>query len=726
MNDKLPLIHISNKFLRDKSFILGLRIYDKTSNDLAINIYNKLLNYSLEELTEICVKYNFKPIRPIKDLFSRKKKKLVVDLMRSIEFYINIDCKWENIKYVYNKWSLKMSNNNKTECLNYLKPYFNKYWVQVCINYDVSNVILEMPWLDWKEIDELRDIEFIGKDEILEEKIDQTIDKYIEKIEDGFIGIKRINTNDFIKKPSLLELTDSNLNQTNLNQTNLNQTNLNQTNLNTNEIVRGLLTYIRTERKNMKVLYDKISNKTNEITRNETRAQLFRKDIEIRLFNIYDTCNNFKKQFIEVYKHVNQLKELQNKIITYFENQKIELFEQKDKYKTELIKIAEIHNEKIKAQYDNMNRIQEMQKIQNLEQINQMKIFLSSIKELEKINKYKHNTSNSISNYITILTSKQYNAEKVKDAYEAIINAYKEVCEERIKKKELQDERMKKLESNLEQIKLLKTKYQFEVKLLDDDYNSLINENPTINEISDDTQKIENEIKLNKKIEEQKKLEMEEMQLMFEIDQLEKERDDENEAEKVLENTFKIIRKPTQEIIETKHDDLDKSSNLDSIIESNLSKSDKLDKSSDLDSIIESTSGSLISKTDKKILLELKEYEKKNKIPHNDVWNKYIGEFINSTTCDICDEIITKSSFTVGKLSDNSALIQNLRPVCINCYLEMQDLNKTMIEYSTIYYPDSKILNNTKKVNKVLILPLSNNKSNKKTKLDLEIESLIN
>ena len=529
MNDKLPLINISNKFLRDKSFVLGLRIYNKTSNDLAINIYNKLLNYSLEELTEIYVKYDFKPIRPIKDLFSRKKKKLVVDLMRSIEFYINIDCKWENIKYVYDRWALKMgNNNNKTECLNNLKPYFNKYWVQVCINYDVSNVILEMPWLDWKEIDELRDIEFIGKDEILEEKVDQTIDKYIEKIEDGLIGIKRINTNDFIKKPSLLEITDSNqtnvnqtnVNQINLNQMNVNKTNINQTNVNTNENIRGLLTYIRTERKNMKVLYDKINNKTNEITRNETRAQLFRKDIEIRLFNIYDTCNNFKKQFIELYKHVNQLKELQNKIITYFENQKIELFEQKDKYKTELIKIAEIHNEKIKAQYDNMNRIQEMQKIQNLEQINQMKIFLSSIKELEKINKYKHNTSNSISNYITILTSKQYNAEKVKDAYEAIINAYKEVCEERIKKKELQDERMKKLESNLEQIKLLKTKYQFEVKLLDDDYNSLINENPNINEISDDTQKIENEIKLNKKIEEQKKLEMEEMQLMFEIDKL--------------------------------------------------------------------------------------------------------------------------------------------------------------------------------------------------------------
>ena len=56
----------------------------------------------------------------------------------------------------------------------------------------------------------------------------------------------------------------------------------------------------------------------------------------------------------------------------------------------------------------------------------------------------------------------------------------------------------------------------------------------------------------------------------------------------------------------------------------------------------------------------------------------------------------------------------------------MEDLNKTMIEYSTIYYPNSKILNNTKKVNKVLILPLSNNKLNNKTKLDLEIESLIN
>jgi len=661
MNDKLPIITITNKLLRDKSNMLGLRVFDKSSDDLAQNIYKKLLEYSMEEITNLYIKSDFKPIRPIKDLFSRKKKKLVVDIMRSIEFYININSKWDSIKHVFNKWSLKMVDS-KEECLNILKPYFNKYWIQVCTMYDVSHVILEMPWLDWSEFDELKDIEFIGKDEILEEHSDPTFDRYIKNIENNIVAIKRVNVNDFN-----IDISTSKFE-----------------NVNVNDIIKGLLTYIKTERRNMKVLYEKINNKTTEINRNEMRAQLFRKDIEIRLFNIYDTCNNFKKQFTELYNHVNQLKELQSKIIMYFENQKIELFEQKDKYKTELLKIAEIHNEKIKAQYDNMNRIQEMQKIQNLEQINQMKIFLSSIKELEKINKYKHNTSSSISNYITILTSKQYNAEKVKDAYESIVNAYKEVCNERIKKKQIQDDRMKKLESNLEQIKLLKTKYQYEVKLLDDE--SL-------------------DIDIN--IEDKKKLELEEMQLMVEIDKLEKERDDDNEAEKVLENTFKIIRKPIETKLELAH------GSLDSII------------GSDLDSIIGSDSGSLISKKDKELLIELKEYEKKNKIPHLDIWNKYIGENINNTNCDICDEIITKSSFTVGKLSDNSMLIQNLRQICINCYLEMQDLNKTMIEYSTLYYPDSKILNNIKKVDKVLILPSSNNKQIKKTKLDLEIDALI-
>ena len=73
------------------------------------------------------------------------------------------------------------------------------------------------------------------------------------------------------------------------------------------------------------------------------------------------------------------------------------------------------------------------------------------------------------------------------------------------------------------------------------------------------------------------------------------------------------------------------------------------------------------------------------------VWNKYIGEDVGSSTCQVCNNYkITQLNFHCGHIIPESqggeTVLTNLRAICSKCNLSMGKRN--LNEFQSEYFPD--------------------------------------